>query len=109
MSSETTVAVLGTGIMGAPIARNLARAGFPVRAWNRSAEKARPLAQEGVHVASSPEDAGHGADVVLTMLADAAAVLESAPAALADGRTWVQMSTIGLEGTEHAAALAAEH
>jgi 3-hydroxyisobutyrate dehydrogenase len=109
MSSRTTVAVLGTGIMGAPIARNLTRAGFPVRAWNRSAEKARPLAEDGVHVAPSPEDAGHGADVVLTMLADAAAVLETVPAALADTRTWIQMSTIGLEGTERAAALAEEH
>ena len=44
----TTVAVLGTGIMGAPMARHLARSGFDVRAWNRTIEKARPLADDGV-------------------------------------------------------------
>ena len=45
MSSHDTVAVLGTGIMGAPMARNLLAAGFPVRAWNRTPEKAAPLAR----------------------------------------------------------------
>ena len=50
--SSDTVAVLGTGIMGAPMARNLAGApGFPVRAWNRSGEKAAPLADAGAVVA----------------------------------------------------------
>ena len=42
------VAVLGTGIMGAPMARNLAAAGHEVRAWNRSRERAEPLAADGV-------------------------------------------------------------
>lgn len=40
----TTVAALGTGTIGKPIARNLARAGFEVRVWNRTREKAEPLA-----------------------------------------------------------------
>jgi 3-hydroxyisobutyrate dehydrogenase len=48
----TTVAVLGTGIMGAPFARNIARAGMSVRAWNRTREKAEPLADDGVEVAT---------------------------------------------------------
>ena len=41
MSSKDTVAVLGTGIMGAPMARNLLAAGFPVRAWNRTRGEGR--------------------------------------------------------------------
>src|SRR3954468_15678196 len=106
MSSPPTVAVLGTGIMGAPIARHLLDAGFPVRVWNRSAEKARPLAEAGATVAASPAEAGEGAGVVLTMLADADAVLDTAGPALAGAETWIQMSTIGVEGTERCAALA---
>lgn len=104
------VAVLGTGIMGAPMARNLAAAGHDVRAWNRTAEKAEAI--EGVTAHGRPEEAADGAEVLLTMLLDAAAVLEQAPpalAALADGAAWAQMSTVGLEGTGRCAALAAEH
>jgi 3-hydroxyisobutyrate dehydrogenase len=108
MSSPTTVAVLGTGIMGAPMARNLIAAGMRVRVWNRTAEKARPLAELGAGVAGSPAEAAEDADVVVTMLADAAAVLQTAGPALGSGQTWLQMSTIGLEGTERCAALAGE-
>ncbi|MEV7889097.1 NAD(P)-binding domain-containing protein, partial [Streptomyces sp. NPDC088357] len=43
MNDKPTVSVLGTGIMGAAMARNLARAGHTVRAWNRSRDKAEPL------------------------------------------------------------------
>jgi 3-hydroxyisobutyrate dehydrogenase len=46
-----TVAVLGTGLMGAPMARNIARAGLTVRAWNRTTGKARPLENDGATVA----------------------------------------------------------
>src|SRR5262245_57806179 len=60
------IAFLGTGIMGAPMARNLLRAGFEVRVWNRTREKAEPLAQDGATVASSPADAAAGADFVVT-------------------------------------------
>jgi 3-hydroxyisobutyrate dehydrogenase len=108
MSSDDTVAVLGTGIMGAPMARNLLAAGFPVRVWNRTAEKAAALADEGAAVAETPADAAAGAQVVLTMLSDADAVLDSAADALDSAEVWVQMSTIGLDGTERCDALAAE-
>jgi 3-hydroxyisobutyrate dehydrogenase len=108
MSSLPTVAVLGTGIMGAPMARNLLAAGFPVRAWNRSGEKAAPLADAGAAVAGSPSEAGDRAGIVLTMLADADSVLASVDAALDGPDVWVQMSTVGIEGTERCAALAAE-
>ncbi len=104
----SSVAVLGTGLMGAPMARNLSRAGLEVSAWNRSVEKAQPLAEEGIDVVESAAEAVRGADVVLTMLYDADAVLEvMGPLIGAVEGTWLQMSTIGLEGTERAAELAA--
>jgi 3-hydroxyisobutyrate dehydrogenase len=108
MSSKDTVAVLGTGIMGAPMARNLLAAGYPVRAWNRTAEKAAPLAEAGAVVAGSPREATAGAQIVLTMLVDADAVLGSVTDALDPGQVWLQMSTVGLDGAERCAALAAE-
>jgi 3-hydroxyisobutyrate dehydrogenase len=102
-----TIAALGTGVMGAPMARNLARAGHEVRAWNRSSEKAAPLRDDGVDVRDDPAFAAAGADVVMTMLADADAVLDVARRTdLAEGQIWWQASTIGLDGTEECAALA---
>lgn len=74
MNEQATVAVIGTGIMGAPMAANLASSGLDVRVWNRSREKAEPLADRGADIADSPADAAAGADVVLTMLADGGAV-----------------------------------
>ena len=68
------VAVLGTGIMGSPMARNLAAAGLETRAHNRTAERAQPLAEHGVTVAGSAAEAVDGADVVVTMLSDGPAV-----------------------------------
>jgi 3-hydroxyisobutyrate dehydrogenase len=106
------IAFLGTGIMGAPMARNLARAGHDVTVWNRTAEKARPLAEDGAHVAQDPAAAVAEAEVVVTMLTDADAVesvmREAAPAAPA-GAVWWQASTVGIEGTERLVALAAGH
>jgi 3-hydroxyisobutyrate dehydrogenase len=99
------VAFLGTGIMGAPMARNVRAAGHEVSAWNRSREKAEPLAQDGVTVAGSVAEAVAGADVVVTMLADAQAVEAVAEEALGaiDGAVLVQMSTIGLDATDRLA------
>jgi 3-hydroxyisobutyrate dehydrogenase len=108
----TNVAVLGTGIMGAPMARNIASAGHTVRAWNRTREKAQPLAEHGIEVVDAPADAVAGADVVVTMLADGNAVLAVAEDVLPqwpDGAVWAQCSTVGIVWTERLAALAAEH
>jgi 3-hydroxyisobutyrate dehydrogenase len=103
------VAVLGTGIMGAPMARNIAAAGHEVRAWNRTRERAEPLAQHGATVAGTPAEAVDGADVVVTMLSDGAAV-EAVVADLPfpDGSVWAQMSTVGVEAIERLSARAAE-
>jgi 3-hydroxyisobutyrate dehydrogenase len=93
------VAVLGTGIMGAPMARNLAAAGHEVRAWNRSPEKAEGI--EGVQPAAGIAEAVRGADAVVTMLSDAdaveAVVREALPAM--EGSVLIQTSTIGPEAT----------
>jgi 3-hydroxyisobutyrate dehydrogenase len=97
--------------MGLPMTRNLARAGFAVQAWNRSPQKARSLADEGVALCADPADAVAGASVILTMLSDADAVLDvmaGAGDALEPEAVWLQMSTIGVAGTERCAELAAE-
>jgi 3-hydroxyisobutyrate dehydrogenase len=109
----STVAILGTGIMGAPMARNLAEAGMSVRAWNRSREKAEALAEHGVAVADSPAEAVAGADVVVTVLADGHAVESvvtdgGALAAMGDDAVWSQMSTVGLKDTDRLSRLAAQ-
>lgn len=108
-----SVAVLGTGIMGAAMARNLARAGIDTRAWNRTLERAEPLRDEGIDVAPKVVDAAADADAVITMLADADAVIGvmadgMALKAMRDDAAWLQMSTIGIAGIEQAAALARE-
>jgi 3-hydroxyisobutyrate dehydrogenase len=108
------VAVLGAGgTMGKGIARSLARAGFGVRAWNRTREKIDDLASEpGMIPCASAAEAAAGADALLTMLSDADAVLaamegpEGAAAAAEDGALWLQTSTIGIEGIERCAELA---
>jgi 3-hydroxyisobutyrate dehydrogenase len=106
------VAVLGTGLMGAPMARNIARAGLSVRAWNRTLDRARPLERDGATVAERSQDAVFGADVALTMLADGDATLavaEEALPALAAGAVWLQAGTIGLDAFDRCAELAQRH
>ncbi len=114
MANGTTVAVLGTGIMGAAMARNLLSEGMEVRAWNRSREKAEPLKDDGgAEVTGSPADAARGADFLLTMLSDADAIEEAVGAevlsALAEDGVWLQMSTVGEEGTRRLVEMAKEH
>jgi 3-hydroxyisobutyrate dehydrogenase len=104
------VTILGTGIMGAPMARNLAKAGHTVRAWNRSADKARPLAQDGIEVVEDASAAVRGAEVVVTMLADGDAVHavladSGALEAMDDGAVLCQMSTVGIAALEDVAVL----
>jgi len=116
MTSRETITVLGAGgTMGLPMAHNLARVGFIVRAWNRSPEKARSLTGDGARLCSTPAEAAEGATVVLTMLSDADAVLDvmqgddGALATAPEGAVWLQMSTIGIEGTDRCIELAERH
>ncbi|WP_369173116.1 NAD(P)-dependent oxidoreductase [Streptomyces sp. R28] len=112
MTDKLTVSVLGTGIMGAAMARNLARAGHTVRAWNRTRAKAEPLSADGAFVADTPAEAVQGADVVLTMLYDGPAALDvmrAAAPALRSGATWAQSTTAGIEAIADLAAFARDH
>jgi 3-hydroxyisobutyrate dehydrogenase len=96
--------------MGAAMARNLLSAGYEVQAWNRTVEKAQPLADDGARICEDTAQAVKGADLVITILSDAAAVLDSVDSALGsirDDAIWLQMSTIGEEGTERCMKLAA--
>jgi 3-hydroxyisobutyrate dehydrogenase len=108
---QTRVAVLGTGTMGAPIARNLAKAGFAVRAWNRSAARSKPLVEHAIEVMATPAEAVDDADLVITMLTDAEAVLSSLTAALpslSQTSVVIQASTVG-EGIDDVIAFADKH
>lgn len=92
------IAVLGTGYMGDPMARNLAHAGHEVRAWNRTGEKAEPLAEVGVTVTGTPADAVRDASVLITMLSDGPVVdqvITETADGLGDATVWLQMSTVG--------------
>src|SRR5437660_6766894 len=111
--SDQTVAILGAGgTMGRGMARNLQKAGLTVRAWNRSIEKAEPLAGDGITVVDSPTGAVEGADLVVTMLSDGDAVIDVAGEfllATGDGAIWVQMSTIGQDAIDRCIELANQH
>jgi 3-hydroxyisobutyrate dehydrogenase len=105
------VAVIGTGTMGSAMAGSLLRAGFDVTVWNRSPAKLEPLVAAGARAASGPADAVRGADVIVTMLFDAAAVLAVASEflpAVPEGAIWMQSATIGAAGVGDAAAAASE-
>jgi 3-hydroxyisobutyrate dehydrogenase len=104
------IAVLGTGIMGGPMAANLARAGHDVTVWNRTRAKAEAV--EGARVAGSPKEAVAAVEAVVTMLADGDAVEETmrdALPALPREAVWIQTSTVGVDATERLQALAREH
>jgi 3-hydroxyisobutyrate dehydrogenase-like beta-hydroxyacid dehydrogenase len=97
------VGFVGLGLMGAPMAANIAKAGFPLTVFNRSADKSAPLRDLGAHVAESPKELAARSDVVVTMLTDATAVgqmLRGHEGLLAGGRpglVLIDMSTVSPE------------
>jgi 3-hydroxyisobutyrate dehydrogenase len=112
VSSTETIAVLGAGgTMGRGMAGNLLKAGYTVRAWNRSRDKAEPLADAGAQICDSPGEAADGATVILTMLTDADAVIDAVSgidSTPGPDPIWLQMSTIGEAGNERCVTLASE-
>ncbi|MFF1907489.1 NAD(P)-dependent oxidoreductase [Kitasatospora sp. NPDC058218] len=91
------IAFLGLGRMGLPMARRLAAAGHPLTVWNRT-----PAKDGGLDSAATPAEAVRGAGVVVTMLADPAAVESVAgrfAAELAPGTLWIDMSSVGPAAT----------
>lgn len=105
------VAVLGTGTMGSGVARTLLREKFEVSVWNRTAEKAAPLAGDGATVADSAAAAVAQADAVITILFDEEAVTSTArdflPRVKA-GAVWIQSATVGPAGARRLGALASQ-
>lgn len=102
------ITVLGTGIMGAALAKNLAAAGFAVTVWNRTAASADRLAHlPNISVEHDLAAAVTQKDAVITMLFDGAAVTEvmqNAP--VSPGTIWLQMTTVGISDTAALAQLA---
>ncbi len=109
------IAFLGLGSMGAPMAANLLKAGFPLTVYNRTAAKAEPLRALGATMAATVTEAGAGANVVFTMLTDDAALLEltlgpgGLLSALPTGAVHVSCSTVGPGTTRQLAAAHAAH
>jgi 3-hydroxyisobutyrate dehydrogenase-like beta-hydroxyacid dehydrogenase len=97
----SVVAVVGLGAMGSRIARRLLEAGHDLVAWNRTAEKAQPLVEAGAVAAATPAEAAARAEVVLTMVADPAALRDvtegedGVAAGVGEGATVIEMSTVG--------------
>jgi 3-hydroxyisobutyrate dehydrogenase-like beta-hydroxyacid dehydrogenase len=112
----TTIAFLGLGLMGTPMATRLVEAGHQVTVWNRDPDKAVPLVARGAVAAATPAAAVVGCAAAVTMLADAAAVLDvlrgrdgmlAAPAGVP--ATLVQCSTISPAELEGIAAALPSH
>jgi len=111
---HTTVALLGVGRMGAPMAARLVDAGFTVRLWNRSSARVLPLVEAGASGAATPAEAVTGADLVITMLPDGSSVEavmrgpDGALTATSTGTIWLQMSSVGVEWADRLAAMSAD-
>jgi 3-hydroxyisobutyrate dehydrogenase len=64
------IALLGVGTMGAGMAANWLKKGFPLTIWNRTPARAEPLAAQGATIAATPREAAEGADIIVAMVAD---------------------------------------
>lgn len=112
--SQEVVGVIGLGIMGAPMARNLLRAGFPVVVWNRSPGRMDELVAAGAEPAASPREVAARAAVTITMLPDSPDVEEvfhgpdGILAGVAPGVVLIDMSTIAPRVARELAATVAE-
>lgn len=94
------VGLIGLGLMGSPMARNLLKAGFPLIVWNRTRERAEKLGREGAKVANSAQEAAAEAEVLITIVSDPSALEQvlfganGALAALKRGSVLVDSSTV---------------
>lgn len=98
MSISRKITLIGTGLMGAPMSRNLMKAGHDLTVWNRNAARATPLVDEGAKTTATSGAAIAGAQIIITMLSDGyatEALLEDPQfhSNLADGMIWIDMSS----------------
>jgi 3-hydroxyisobutyrate dehydrogenase-like beta-hydroxyacid dehydrogenase len=94
--NAATLAFLGIGLMGRPMATRLAQAGLPLKAWNRTPAKAEALRPAGARPYTDLHEAVRGASIVISMLQDGptvGAVLDAALPALPAGALWIDMSS----------------
>ncbi len=107
------IALLGTGLMGLPMARRLCRAGHEVAAWNRTRAKCEPLAADGAVVCATAAEAAGSADIVISMLENGAVVRDvlfnqGVAEAMRRGTLFIDMASIQpREARDHAARLGA--
>ena len=111
---KPTVGMIGLGLMGKPMAKNLAKAGFPLVVWNRTRERAEELALLGAKIASNPREVGSQVDVLITIVSDPAAVEEvlfgtdGALQALKRGSVLIDSSTVSPDLARRTAQACAE-
>ena len=112
--TSTATGFIGLGLMGGPMAANLARAGFPLTVWNRTPAKAEPLRDLGAHIASDAAGVAAASDVLITMVSDDDALEDllfgagAVAAALRPGAVVVDMSTTSPACMESVAGRLAE-
>jgi 2-hydroxy-3-oxopropionate reductase len=111
---KPTVGLIGLGLMGKPMGRNLLKAGFPLVIWNRTKERAEDLVREGAKFAANPRDVALQADVLITIVSDPPAVEQilwdqnGALEGLRRGSLYIDSSTVSPELARRAAAACAE-
>lgn len=111
---KPAVGLIGLGLMGKPMGRNLLKAGFPLIVWNRTRARASDLVAEGARWAENPEDAARQSDVLITIVSDPPAVEEvlwgahGALVSLRRGSILIDSSTVSPELARRAAAACAE-
>src|SRR3984957_7950919 len=111
---KPTVGLIGLGLMGKPMGRNLLKAGFPLVVWNRTIAKADDLVREGAKVSANPRDLAAQVDVLITIVSDPPALEEvlwgkdGGLGALRAGSTLVDSSTISPDLAKREAAACAE-
>lgn len=109
------IGFVGTGIMGAPMARNARKAGFEVTATNRTLARAEPLAKDGITVVKTPREVAQRSDIVVTMVVDSPDVegvlfgKDGIAAGAHDGLLAIDMSTISPARTKEFAERAAKN
>jgi 3-hydroxyisobutyrate dehydrogenase-like beta-hydroxyacid dehydrogenase len=97
---KAQVGFMGLGIMGTAMATNILKAGYPLVVYNRSPEKAAPLARQGAEVAASPRSLAQAADVIIAMVTGPEALYnllfeaEGAAEALGPGKVFINMSSV---------------
>ena len=98
MNQSRKITLIGTGLMGLPMSRNLMAAGHDLTVWNRSPHRAAPLVKEGAKTADTVDKSIAGAQVVISMLSDGFATGEllsnpDVQRALTNGMVWIDMSS----------------